>query len=117
MAQDIGRAGEEYTAQWLENHGYSIVERNYHSRFGEIDIIAKDPQYILFVEVKTRESGAMVSGAEAVTKSKQKKLIMTAQMYLQESRCPLQPRFDVAAVIAVHGELMGLQYFANAFGC
>ena len=117
MAQDKGRAGEDYTAKWLENHGYSIVERNYHSRFGEIDIIAKDSQYILFVEVKTRESGSMVSGAEAVTKSKQRKLIMTAQMYLQESRYPLQPQFDVAAVTTVHGELMGLQYFANAFGC
>lgn len=117
MAQDLGRAGEDYTAQWLENHGFSIVERNYHSRFGEIDIIAKDPQYILFVEVKTRESGAMVSALEAVTKSKQRKLIMTAQLYLEKSPCPLQPRFDVAAVTAVHGKLMGLQYFANAFGC
>lgn len=117
MAQNTGRAGEDYTAEWLENHGYSIVERNYHSRFGEIDIIAMDSQYIVFVEVKTRDGGSMVSPAESVTPAKQKKILLTAQTYLQKSSCTLQPRFDVAAVTSVHGEPMGLRYFANAFGC
>lgn len=116
-AQNAGRAGEEYTALWLENNGYSIVERNYHSRYGEIDIIARDSQYIVFVEVKTRASGSMVSGVEAVTLSKRQKLLLTAQTYILKSQCTLQPRFDVAAVTTVHGEPMGLQYFENAFGC
>lgn len=116
-AKKAGRAGEDYTALWLENHGYSIVERNYHSRYGEIDIIVRDSQYIVFVEVKTRASGSMVPGAAAVTPSKQQKLLLTAQTYLMKSQCALQPRFDVAAVTTLHGEPMGLQYFENAFGC
>ena len=116
-AQNAGRTGEDYTAIWLESHGYSIVERNYHSRFGEIDIIARDSQYIVFVEVKTRAGGAMVSAVEAGTPNKQRKILLTAQVYLQKSPCALQPRFDVAAVTTLHGEPMGLKYFANAFGC
>lgn len=116
MSQNTGRAGEDYAAEWLEKHGYRIVERNYHSRFGEIDIIAEDSQYIVFVEVKTRAQGSIVSPAEAVTRSKQKKILLTAQLYLQKSPSPLQPRFDVAAVTTLYGEPLGLQYFANAFG-
>ncbi len=117
MALDSGRAGEDYASEWLKEHGYRILERNYHSRFGEIDIIAEDSQYIVFVEVKTRKEGSMVSPVEAVTKSKQKKLILTAQMFLMKRPSALQPRFDIAAVTTLHGELMGLQYFTNAFGC
>ena len=75
------------------------------------------PQYIVFVEVKTRAGGAMVSAVEAVTPNKQRKILLTAQVYLQKSPCALQPRFDVAAVTTLHGEPMGLKYFANAFGC
>lgn len=117
MALDSGRAGEDYASEWLKEHGYRILERNYHSRFGEIDIIAEDSQYIVFVEVKTRKEGSMVSPVEAVTKSKQKKLILTAQMFLMKRPSALQPRFDIAAVTTLHGEPMGLQYFTNAFGC
>lgn len=117
MALNSGRIGEDYAAKWLIAHGYRIVERNYYSRYGEIDIIAEDSQYIVFVEVKTREDGSMVSPAESVTKSKQRKIMLTAQLFLQKSQSALQPRFDVAAVTTVHGEPMGLKYFDNAFGC
>ena len=116
MAENTGRIGEDYTAEWLQNHGYRVIERNYHSRFGEIDIIAENSQYIVFVEVKTREQGAMVSALESVTKNKQKKLMLTAQLFIMKSSATLQPRFDVAAVTTLHGEPMGLQYFENAFG-
>ena len=115
MAQNTGPAGEDYVARWLEKQGFGIEVRNYHSRFGEIDIIARNSQYIVFVEVKTRESGSMVSAVEAVTMNKQRKILLTAQLYLQKSPCALQPRFDVAAVTTQHGDPMGLQYFANAF--
>ena len=117
MAQNSGRAGEEYAAKWLEEHGYHILEQNYHSRFGEIDIIAEDSQYIVSVEVKTREEGSMVLPLEAVTKSKQKKLMLTAEAFMMKSPSALQPRFDIAAVTTLHFEPLGLQYYANAFGC
>lgn len=115
--RNTGRAGEDYAAEWLAFHGYSILARNYHSRFGEIDIIAKDSQYIVFVEVKTRERGAMVSAIQAVTKAKQQKIILTAQKFLQENPTALQPRFDLAAVDTLNYEPLGLQYYANVFGC
>ncbi len=116
MSNQFGKAGEEYTAQWLETQGYIIKARNYHSRYGEIDIIAENHEYIVFVEVKTRRSGAMVSPLEAVTREKQKKILLTAQTYLLKSSSALQPRFDVSAVTVAHGEILGLQYFPNAFG-
>lgn len=116
MANQFGKAGEEYTAQWLEAKGYGILAKNYHSRYGEIDIIAENDEYIVFVEVKTRQSGAMVSALEAVTREKQRKILLTAQTYLSKYPTDLQPRFDVSAVTVVHGELLGLQYFPNAFG-
>ena len=116
MAKSLGQRGEDYAADWMERHGFEIIARNYHSRFGEIDIIGKNTQYIVFVEVKTREQGGMVSPLEAVTKSKQSKVLLTAQQYLLKYPSDLQPRFDFAAVTSLHGKLYGLQYFPNAFG-
>ena len=116
MSQSVGQAGEEYTAEWLSHHGYRVIERNYHSRFGEIDIIAVNSQYIVFVEVKTRQSNGMVSVLEAITLQKQQKIITTAQVYLSQYQGNLQPRFDVAAVTAQGGKPLGLKYFPNAFG-
>ena len=51
MPQNTGKAGEDYAAQWLKSHGYQVVARNFHSRYGEIDIIAEGAQYIVFVSV------------------------------------------------------------------
>ncbi len=116
MASKTGKAGEEYVARWLENQGFCISARNFHSRYGEIDIIAEDSQYILFVEVKTREMGAMVSPLEAITIQKQKRILLTAQLYLEERPVALQPRFDVAAVTTLHGKFLGQQYYPHAFG-
>lgn len=116
MSKMKGQLGEDYAADWLKFHGFCILARNYHSRYGEIDIIAENSQYIVFVEVKTREQGAMVSPLEAVTKGKQKKLWITAQQYLVANPSKLQPRFDLAAVTSVRGKLYGLVYYPNVFG-
>lgn len=116
MSNSIGVMGEDYTARWLENQGFNIIKRNFHSRYGEIDIIAKNSQYIIFVEVKTRREGSMVSPLEAVTAKKQKKILLTAYIYLEESPCDLQPRFDLSAVTTRYGKPFGLQYIENAFG-
>lgn len=115
MPQNIGKAGESFTAGWLERRGFRIVARNYHSRYGEIDIIAEDAQYIVFVEVKTRKPGAMVSAVESVTREKQQKIVLTAESYLMKRPSALQPRFDVAAVTTLGGIPQELCYFQNAF--
>ena len=113
-----GFAGEDLTAEYLKEKGFIITERNFHSRFGEIDIIAENEQYILFVEVKTRREGALVSPADAVDHHKQQKIIMTAGTYLSRTLCELQPRFDVAQITVrtVGGrEEFSLSYLENAF--
>ena len=100
MDNGSGALGERFTAEQLQGQGYTILERNYHSRYGEIDIIAERSPYIVFVEVKTRRDSHLVSPLEAVTAAKQEKIRKTALCYLQEhpQAQSLQPRFDVSAV-------------------
>jgi len=94
-----GRLGEDVCAWYFEKHGYSIVSRNEHSRYGEVDLIAENERFLCFVEVKTRKLNALVSPAEAVDKRKQQKLVLTAQTYLARHACAKQPRFDVFEVL------------------
>lgn len=112
---DEGRAGEDYTADLLATEGFRIVSRNFHSRFGEIDIIAENGQYIIFVEVKTRREGSISSPLEAVTSAKRRKIVRTAQAYLLENPSGLQPRFDVCAVIRKRDGRMEADYLPDAF--
>ncbi len=109
-----GSAGEDYASEFLENKGYKIISRNYHSRNGEIDIICSKDGFIVFVEVKTRGRGAAVSGREAVTLSKQRKIIKTALFYLSANNVTeLQPRFDVVEISVE--ERVKLLHIENAF--
>ena len=96
---DIGKKGENLAISYIENKGYKIIIRNYHSKFGEIDIIAKKEKYIVFIEVKTRNTSTKLSAFEAVDKFKQKKIIKTAMIYLIENNVTLQPKFDVIAIL------------------
>ncbi|GHU81550.1 UPF0102 protein [Clostridia bacterium] len=115
--KNIGDIGEEFTAKYLIEHDYKIIARNYHSRYGEIDIIAENSQIIAFVEVKTRRENPLYSPRESVVKSKQKKIMQTAVLYLQKTCSPLQPRFDVAEVLLKNhvNELHCINYIQNAF--
>lgn len=110
-----GRLAEDYVARCLREQGCAIVARNYRSRFGEIDIIARQDGWLLFIEVKARKGESMVSPLEAVTPGKQKKLLLTAEQYLAENPGPLQPRFDVAAVYMQAGKIVKMEYLKNAF--
>ncbi len=76
-----GKIGERCVARYLRNNKYKIVGANYHTRFGEIDIIAQKDRYIAFVEVKTRDKNSKISPAEAVDTNKQEKLRKTAHYY------------------------------------
>ncbi|WP_074017462.1 YraN family protein [Anaeromassilibacillus senegalensis] len=109
-----GRDAEDRAAAYLEAKGFRILERNYHSRFGEIDIIAEDGRYIVFAEVKGRTPSAYACPAEAVTPAKQRKIIYTALMYLQARPTDLQPRFDVIGILAGEPEPL-LEHLENAF--
>lgn len=113
---ETGRAGEEYTAAFLEKNGYIILERNYKVRGGEIDIIARKDDYIVFCEVKTRKSQSMTSGADALTIRKKKNIINTAIRYIWENGADdLQPRYDFAEAIYKQNQVVKFSYTENAF--
>lgn len=96
-----GRYGEEAAVIFLKKRGWNILERNFHTRYGEIDIIAEHETFIVFVEVKTRLDDSLFLPREAVDIKKQSKLILTAKIYLSTHDIgTLQPRFDVIEVIA-----------------
>ena len=94
-----GALGEVLAARFLRDKGYAIYSSNFRCRFGEVDIIAADKNYVVFVEVKTRREDARYLPREAVTLTKQRKLIQTAAMYLSRFPTEFQPRFDVVEVI------------------
>lgn len=114
-----GKNGEDRVAAFLRKSGFKVTKRNYSCRFGEIDIIAETEEYIIFVEVKTRKLGSLVSGAEAVTIAKQERIMLTAMDYISKTECMLQPRFDVAVVTVTQKadgtESYSLNYIENAF--
>lgn len=111
-----GEKGEQYAADVLTGQGYRVIARNFSSRLGEIDIIAVKYGVIAFVEVKTRRENSVVSCAEAVTKTKQRKIIATALLYLQGHPCDLQPRFDVFCVVTDSAQnVISHEHLAGAF--
>lgn len=113
-----GAAGEMLAARFLRDKGYQIIAANYRCRLGEIDIIAGDRQYIAFVEVKTRSAGAIYSPREAVTVTKQKKVVRTASVFLKEHPDPRQPRFDVVEVVTKKEDIMAaleINHILNAY--
>ncbi len=98
-----GAWGEEAAVRFLQSEGYRIAERNYRLRCGEIDIIAEKDGILAFVEVKTRKSAAYGSPSEYVGAEKQRKIRMTAELYLCSHPSKLQPRFDVLEIYAPLG--------------
>lgn len=101
--KQLGHWGERRAAAYLRWHGYRIVAMNYAKRIGEIDIIARKRQYIVFVEVKLRKNADFAEAREFVTGAKQRRIMSTAQLWMMENGCELQPRFDVIEIYAPNG--------------
>ena len=96
--QQFGTDSESLAATYLKEHGYKIIKRNYRTKMGEIDIIAKDRDTIVFVEVKARKFNTY-NAKEAVTLSKRRKISMVALYYLKTTRqTHAKARFDVVAI-------------------
>ena len=113
-----GAWGEKKARRFLEAHGWHTVETNFRTRFGEIDIIAENAEYLIFAEVKTRRNTRFGTAREAVTPSKQAKLLAAAEAWLQEHPTEKQPRFDVIEVYGEEGALLPprINHLENAFG-
>lgn len=99
----LGAWGETLAGKYLRRKRYRILELNYRSRFGEIDIICQNRQYLVFVEVKLRKSDAYGEAKEFVGTQKQNRLRTTAELWLQQNPTELQPRFDVLEIYAPEG--------------
>lgn len=90
-------------ADYLRKKHYKIEAARYYSRFGEIDLIAKNGRYLVFVEVKLRKDPIFASAREYVNRRKQDRIRMTASIYLAQHPTDLQPRFDVIEIYAPQG--------------
>ncbi len=101
---DTGRKGERRAKKLLEQKGYTIIEHNFRTRFGEIDLIARRGDEVIFVEVKTRTSSMFGHPEESITKSKLEHLHKAAHIYLNTLPHNIVPRFDVIAITWENGE-------------
>lgn len=93
-----GGGGEERAAEFLVAQGLQVLSRNYRTRLGEIDLIARDGDVLVFVEVRLRAGRGFGGAAESVTPHKQRRIQSAAQMYLRQLRREPRCRFDVIAV-------------------
>ena len=99
----MGAWGEALAAEYLRKKRYSILATNFRTRMGEIDLIASNRRYLVFVEVKLRKNADFAMAREFVDARKQSKIRDTAQWYLATHPTDLQPRFDVIEIYAPEG--------------
>ena len=120
--REQGEYTENLACQYLEQKGLKLLERNFHCRLGEIDLIMQHNDSLVFVEVRYRRSSNFGSGAESITINKQSKLIKTASVYLQRhAKLAKNPaRFDVVSISGpietTNIENIEFDWIENAFG-
>ena len=112
---DLGKLGEEKAVQYLKDKGYEILERNYRSKLGEIDVVARDRKTICFIEIKTRSSLSKGHPLESITPNKQHKLCKLAILYLKlNNLLDRSARFDAVSVCQFDGQA-DIRLIKNAF--
>lgn len=113
---EIGKQGEETAAQYLLQRGYEIIERNYRSQQGEVDIIARDGEYLVFVEVKNYSFRSYGSPLGAVRKNKRQSVIHAAETYLWRNKIKnTYCRFDVITLYRCRNGSRAIELYKNAF--
>ncbi len=113
---EIGQLGENLACQYLEKKGYTILEKNWHTRNFEVDIIAIKSEVIIFVEVKTRSSVYFGSPEIFVSHQKQRNLIAAAQRYVDINQRKEEVQFDIVAIV-FEDKKSNIQHIENAFQC
>jgi putative endonuclease len=110
-----GKLGEDLACDFLKAHGYKILHRNFRTRLGEIDIVAKDKDVLCFIEVKTRTSGDLGLPVESLTYFKQRQIARATLVYLQTKKgLKDKARFDVVSVQLWHNPPK-IDIITNAF--
>lgn len=113
-----GKSGEDRVAEYLRRQGNTVILRNFICKKGEIDIIAEEGEYIIFVEVKTRKSDTLISGREAVADFKRQRMLAAAREFMAKTHAEKMARFDVAEVTITETDgktRYSLNYIKNAF--
>lgn len=111
---DLGKKGEEAAAAYLKKSGYEILERNWFFGKYEIDIIARDADCIVFIEVKSRASVQWGNPEDAISKTKMRRIIEAADFYLTENDINIPARFDIMALVWNGSEFL-IEHFDDAF--
>lgn len=102
--QDLGREGERLALHTLQGLGYTCVARNYRCALGEVDVVARDGETLVFVEIKTRKGRGLEYAKSAVTERKKRQLSKVALSYMKANHCcDAKARFDVVAICMVRG--------------
>ena len=113
--QQFGKKSESLAVSYLKKQGYKIIEQNYRTKLGEIDIIAKEKGTIAFIEVKSRKSNKFGNPKWAITARKQRKISMVALQYLKTTmQSHAKARFDVVSIVSSH-EHPSIEIIKNAF--
>ncbi len=100
LSTDHGQMAERDAERFLERQGVHVIARNYRRRFGEIDLIGRQGDVLVFVEVRKRSHRQFADGAESIDRRKQQRLLRTAEAYLQQQRWNGAARFDVIVLDA-----------------
>ncbi len=104
IRHELGKIGEDLAVQYIKKKGYKVIERNYRTPYGEIDIIAYDNDVLVFIEVKTRSQNRYGSPAEAITKIKAKHIYRSAEYYVLKHHLEKASiRFDVIEIMKEKG--------------
>lgn len=112
----FGFKGEDIACEYLEKQGYRLIERNFRTRTGEIDLIMSQGPFLIFVEVKTRRSSLYGDGRESITRQKQTRIKTTALHYLQNhTHTASFLRFDVILITFQEKKLSQISHLPNAF--
>lgn len=111
---DFGKLGEELAVDYLTGKGFEILERNWRNMHKEIDIIAKDGQDLVIVEVKTRQTDEYGEPDIAVTRKKQRMLIAAANAYITRNGLDVETRFDIISIIFKDGKPV-IEHIEDAF--
>lgn len=114
--KSFGNWGEEQAKIYLEDHGFRILDQNYRCRIGEVDLIALDGEYLVFIEVKTRSSTAYGFPMEAIGTKKQNKYFNMASVYTKHKGIhEASIRFDIVEVMTRKDKALEINHVANAF--
>jgi len=113
-SHSLGEQGEELAAVHLREKGYNILHRNWKSGKKELDIVAENKDFVVFVEVKTRSENYLARAQDTVSREKQRLMLFAAESYIRRYNINKESRFDIITIIS-KGQNFSIEHLENAF--